>query len=147
MSIPVASILSRKGTDVATVRPDETLLDAAKRLAEHGIGSLVVSASGHTVDGILSERDIVRHLADQGPDSMTHPVSAAMTSQVTTCDGHATSDQLMATMTAGRIRHIPVVEDGRLVGIVSIGDVVKSYIDDLEVRAKSLQDYVTGSSY
>jgi CBS-domain-containing membrane protein len=71
---------------------------------------------------------------------MTHPV--------TTCDVHATSDQVMATMTAGRHRHVPVVDDdGRLVGIVSIGDVVKSYIDDLEVRAKSLQDYVTGSSY
>jgi CBS domain-containing protein len=143
MSIPIASILARKGHDVATVTPDQTLAEAAARLTEHGIGSLVVSTGEGTIDGILSERDVVRHLA-----ALDHPVSVAMTHPVTTCDVHATSDQVMATMTAGRHRHVPVVDDdGRLAGLVPLGDVVHSYKDDLEVRAQSLQGYVTGSSY
>jgi CBS domain-containing protein len=126
MSIPIASILARKGHDVATVTPDQTLAEAAARLTEHGIGSLVVSTGEGTIDGILSERDVVRHLAADGAAALDHPVSVAMTHPVTTCDVPATSDQVMATMTAGRHRHVPVVDDARpMVGHGTIGDVVK----------------------
>jgi CBS domain-containing protein len=147
MSIPITSILDRKGRDVVTVRPDTTLEEAARLLHEHNIGAAVVSSTGSSVEGILSERDIVRHVATDGPAALGHTVAQAMTSPVTTCDLHVTTDQLMATMTESRIRHLPVVEDGQLVGIVSIGDVVKAYIDDLELQRSSLERYVTGTSY
>lgn len=147
MSIPLTSILDRKGRDVVTVRSDADLATAARLLHEHGIGAVVVSDDGVTVEGILSERDIVRHVATDGSAALDHPVAQAMSTPVTTCGLHVTTDQLMATMTESRIRHLPVVEDGRLVAIVSIGDVVKAYIDDLEVQRSSLERYVTGTSY
>lgn len=148
MATTVTTILSSKGADVATIAPDATLGDALALLAEHNIGALVVSTSGLTVDGILSERDIVRSLHHGGMDSLGNEVHRAMTAEVSICRGADTSDQLMATMTEGRFRHLPVVDDDdRLAGIVSIGDVVRVRILELETQAQSLQEYVTGSSY
>jgi CBS domain-containing protein len=146
VSIRVSAILDRKGREVATVAATATLLDAAHALAEHDVGALVVSEDGRTVDGIISERDLVRVCARSGPACWDKPVHEAMTAEVRTCDPATTADQLMATMTELRIRHVPVVVDGGLVGIVSIGDVVKTRLDDLEMQAEALEQYVTGSS-
>ncbi len=148
MAITVSGILASKGSDVATIGPDTTLAEAAAQLAERNIGALVVSTGDRTVDGILSERDIVRRLHSHGEGCLDHHVRDVMTSPVTTCHGPDTADQLMARMTEERFRHLPVVDDeGLLAGIVSIGDVVRSRIDELETQAQSLRDYVTGSSY
>lgn len=147
VSIPIVSILDHKGRDVVTIQPDATLTDAARLLSDHNIGALVVCTDLEHVAGVLSERDIVRQVATRGVDALTHPVAEAMSREVRTCDLHVTTDQLMAAMTESRVRHLPVVEEGRLVAIVSIGDVVKAYIDDLEVTQESLVKYVTGSSY
>ena len=143
----VSVILERKGSDVATISPDATLADAVTLLAERGVGALVVSTGGGSVDGILSERDIVRRLATDGQDTLRLLVRDAMTAEVRTCTRATTVDELMATMTERRIRHVPVVVDGRLAGIVSIGDVVKSRMDELEIETEALHDYVTGSGY
>lgn len=147
MSIPLVSILDHKGRDVVTIEPQATLTDAARLLSQHNIGAVVVCSDVRHVAGVLSERDIVHTIAAHGAQALDHPVSEAMTAKVTTCDLHVTTDQLMSTMTEGRVRHLPVVEDDELVAIVSIGDVVKAYIDDLEVERQSLEQYVTGSSY
>lgn len=148
MTIPIASILDRKGREVTTVAPDATVTEAARTLSEHGIGALVCSDDGERVGGIISERDIVRRVAAEGPAALDRRVREVMTSEVTTCALSATVDEVMTTMTEGRMRHLPVVdEEGLLVGLVSIGDVVKSHIDDLEVQAESLQEYVTGRRY
>ncbi len=147
MAVTVSTILASKGADVSTIGPDQTLEDALVLLAEHNIGALVVSEDGGTVDGILSERDIVRRLHTHGRDCLGDPVRAAMTSEVSTCHGGDTSDQLMAKMTERRFRHLPVVDGDRLAGIVSIGDVVRFRILELETQAQSLREYVTGSSY
>ena len=148
MTVHIAVILDRKGADVATIAPDATLADATARLAEHNIGALVVSRDGQTVEGMLSERDIVRNLAGAATeDVLSLRVADVMSTEVTTCTRESTADELMATMTNSLIRHVPVVEDGRLAGIVSIGDVVKSRMDELEIETVSLQEYVMGRSY
>lgn len=147
MSVQVGAILERKGSDVVTVASQTTLADAARRLAEHGIGALVVSDDGRVLAGIVSERDIVRRLAAAGADCLRQTVGEVMSSPVTTCTRATTTDELMSLMTESRIRHVPVVEDGQLVGIVSIGDVVKSRIDELEIQSEALREYVTGSGY
>lgn len=139
----ISSILDRKGADVATVQPDATLLQAARLLTERGIGSLVVSADGRTMDGIISERDIVRQVAESGAECLSEQVADLMTVDVVTCERHATVDDLMTTMTERRVRHIPVMEDDRLVGVVSIGDVVKSRLVELEVERNALESYVS----
>lgn len=146
MSVRVSVILGRKGSDVVTIGRDATLIDALRVLAEHGIGALVVSADGERVDGIISERDVVRRLAIDGGDALTATVAEAMTADVHTCTGQATADDVMQTMTTYRMRHLPVVEDGRLIGLVSIGDVVKSRIDELTTQAESMQDYISGAA-
>ena len=130
-----------------TLPPDVDLHQALATLAEHGIGAVVVSSDGSSVDGMLSERDIVRALARSGADVLNEQVSSVMSSRVSGCGRDNTADEIMATMTSSRFRHMPVLEDGQLVGIVSIGDVVKSRIDELEVKASNLEEYVTGSSY
>lgn len=145
MSVRVSVILGRKGADVVTISRDATLIDAVRVLSEHGIGALVVSAEGNTVDGIVSERDIVRRLATDEADALTATVGEAMTADVHTCAADATADEVMHTMTTYRLRHLPVVEDGQLSGLVSIGDVVKSRIDELTTEAASMQDYISGS--
>ena len=139
----VATILESKGDRVATTRPDATVETVAHRLRIEGIGALVVSEDGRRVAGIISERDIVRGLAEHGSEALTMPVSALMTAGVTTCMPETTVNQVMSRMTRGRIRHLPVTVDGRLVGIVSIGDVVKHRLDEMETEVQTLRDYIT----
>ncbi len=141
----VASIINRKGQEVVTIQPAATLGQAATLLTENRIGAVVVSRDGSSVDGILSERDIVRRFAEtDGVGTGSVPVSAAMTTEVHTATLASSIDDLVETMTRGRFRHVPIVEDGALVGIVSIGDVVKSRMDELEIAKQSLQEYVSG---
>ncbi len=111
-------------------------------LAEHNIGAVVVSADGAVIEGIVSERDVVRRLNDLGADLLAAPVSSIMTTSVHTCGPGDAVDGLRDTMTEHRIRHVPVVRDGRLIGIVSIGDVVKSAIAELETEREQLVDYI-----
>lgn len=146
MSVTVAHLLTSKGRDVVTVTRSDTLREATALLGRHNIGALVVTGD-EAVVGVLSERDIVRVMASRGPDSFDMPVADVMTSDVYTCGEDDSTDELMSLMTQRRIRHVPVVRDDRLVGIVSIGDVVKSRVDELEVAKSSLEEYVTGSSY
>lgn len=147
MSSSIGEILDRKGTDVVTIAPDRSLHDVLALLEQHSIGGLVVSSDGTVVQGMITERDIVRALARSGAAVLDQPVSSCMSRTVVTCDRSSTADELMATMTESRFRHVPVVEDGVLAGIISIGDVVKSRIDDLEFRTEHLENYVTGTSY
>lgn len=145
MSVPVSVILDRKGSEVVTTTPDATLLAVTHALQEHNVGALVVSSVEREVEGVISERDVVRTLARLGSEALECLVSDAMTSDVATCGLDTTADELMAVMTQRRIRHVPVVSDGRLVGIVSIGDVVKTRHEELELQAQTLEEYVTGS--
>lgn len=138
----IYDVLNRKGSDVVTVEPQIDVRTLLAVLAEHRIGAVVVSAGGGAVDGIVSERDIVRALADRGAAILSEPVSSIMTSEVQTCRPDDSLQYLAAKMTAGRFRHAPVVVKGELSGIVSIGDIVKSRIAELEVERDSLSDYV-----
>src|SRR5215510_3126790 len=141
----VAAILRQKGRAVTTASPTVTLLDVANKLAAKRIGAIVVVGSGGDVAGIISERDIVRALADAGPECLSRPVSETMTRQVVTCQETDTLEELMAMMTARRFRHLPVVTDGSLVGIISIGDVVKHHVAEVEMEATAMRDYITHS--
>ena len=139
----VQSILAAKGADVATITPDASVREAVALLNERRVGALVVSTDGHRIDGILSERDIVRSLGAQASTALDQSVADLMTRQVTTCAPKDTIEQLMWLMTDQRIRHVPVAgEDGGLAGIVSIGDVVKHRLGQLESENQALQDYV-----
>jgi CBS domain-containing protein len=140
----VETILRNKGDWVATIRPDETIADAVETLNRERIGALVVSADGTSVDGILSERDIVTALDDYGAALLSRPVDEIMTRNVITCDPVDTVQELMAEMTNRRCRHIPVIKDGRLRGIVSIGDLVKNRLDEVEFEAHSLRSFIAG---
>jgi CBS domain-containing protein len=141
----VAAILKSKGTHVETVRPDTTLRVAAWGLTLKGIGALVVSRDDERVLGIVSERDIVRALTDHGPDVVRLSVSEVMTTAVKTCSPNDSITAVMARMTRDRIRHLPVVDGGRLGGIISIGDVVKYRLDELELEANILRDTLIAS--
>ncbi|MEU6778769.1 CBS domain-containing protein [Nonomuraea angiospora] len=138
----IGTILRAKGSDVATVSPRATVRELLSTLAERNIGAVVVSTDGLTIEGIVSERDVVRRLHDRGPAILDGPVSAIMTTQVRTVGPGENVDSLRQIMTTQRFRHMPVVENGRLVGIVSIGDVVKSAIEELETEKASLVDYL-----
>lgn len=138
----VASILRTKGSSVATAPPEATIADIAARLNAEKVGALIVSDDGDKVLGIISERDIVRGLADHGPGLLEKRADEMMTAEVFTCVPDDTTAELMAVMTERRIRHIPVLEDGQLCGIVSIGDVVKDRLDEIEREANALRDYV-----
>jgi CBS domain-containing protein len=138
----VANILNDKGSSVATARPDTTVAEVAAKLAAKKIGAVVIVGGEGRVDGILSERDIIRAIAQRGPAALNEQAADIMTRQVTTCTTADTLDHLMVTMTSGRFRHVPVVEGGRLVGIVSIGDVVKRHIAEVEMEATALKNYV-----
>jgi CBS domain-containing protein len=138
----VAAILHHKGSTVATAPPTATLQQIAQMLAEKKIGTVVIVGAKGEVAGIVSERDVVRLLAKNGPSCLDNPASAAMTAKVVTCRRSDTLDQLMGLMTQGRFRHLPVVEDGRLIGIVSIGDVVKNHIAEVEMEASAMRDYI-----
>ena len=138
----ISQVLRRKGHAVATVEAGASVRTALALLAEHGIGALVVSADGRTVDGILSERDVARGLHERGAALLAEPVSAVMTSEVHTCPSSASVHDLARTMTDLRVRHVPVVDGGALAGIVSIGDVVKARLDELEDERQKLVDYI-----
>ena len=139
----VEAVLRTKGTDVVTASPDSTLLAAAKLLRFHRIGALVVTDEAGDVVGILSERDVVSAVADNGPEALEGPVSGVMTADVVRCSPGDTVEQLMAAMTERRIRHLPVVDGSSLVGIVSIGDVVKRRVSEIQDESQALQDYIT----
>ena len=139
----ISQVLRHKGREVATIDGTASVRDALAVLAEHGIGALVVSSDGRRVDGIVSERDVARGLHSRGAELLTDPVSSLMTEQVRTCSLHESVQAVAQTMTEHRVRHVPVMEDGALVGIVSIGDVVKSRIDELEFERDQLESYVS----
>jgi CBS domain-containing protein len=138
----VRTILSTKGSSVITIGPTATLDTAVRMLAERRIGALVVLGPEQRVIGILSERDIVRVLAEQGAAALAMPLAQVMTRKVQTCGQADTIGDLMEQMTTGKFRHIPVVEDDRLIGIVSIGDVVKERLHEIEREASELRDYI-----
>ena len=140
----VETILRNKGNWVATIRPDATIADAVDMLNRERIGALVVSEDGASVDGILSERDIVIALGQDGEDLLSRPIEAIMSRNVVTCEPSDTVGELMTEMTNRRIRHFPVVADGRLRGIVSIGDLVKNRLDEVEFEANSLRSFIAG---
>ncbi|HEX3538014.1 MAG TPA: CBS domain-containing protein [Stellaceae bacterium] len=140
----VETILRNKGNRVTTIRSDASIADAVQILRQYGIGALVVSDDGERVDGILSERDIVAALADDGALLLARPVAELMTRAVLTCSLQDTVAELMSEMTNRRIRHFPVVEDGKLCGMISIGDVVKNRLDEIEFEASSLRSFIAG---
>ena len=138
----VKTILSLKGNQVITVEPTATLAGAAALLARHKIGALVVLGADQRVIGILSERDIVRSLAELGSDALAAPLAQVMTRKVFTCSTADTVGAIMELMTTGKFRHVPVLEQERLVGIISIGDVVKHRVSEIEHESAALRDYI-----
>ncbi len=142
----VANILTVKGDDVITVTPETTIVEVAKILKAKRIGALLVM-EGSNIAGIISERDIARGLPDYGEKILNMPVSELMTKKVTTCLLDDSIDVIMEMMTEGRIRHLPVVDNGKLVGFISVGDVVKNRVEELVAEEDQLRSYVSGSSY
>jgi CBS domain-containing protein len=140
----ISDVLRVKGEQVVTVPPDTDVARLLAVLAEHRIGAVVVSRDGTTVDGIVSERDVVRALAQRGAAVLTEPLTAILTAEVRTISPEASLADAERMMTERRFRHLPVVVDGRLHGIVSIGDVVKRRIDELEDERSTLTGYITG---
>jgi CBS domain-containing protein len=141
----VDAILRGKGDTVTLVTPQAPIAEAVAVLRREGIGALVVSRDGVAVDGILSERDIIHGLARMGPQLLDAKVEQFMTRRVFTCTPRDSIADLMAEMTKRRIRHIPVLQDGELVGIISIGDVVKARLDEMEYETSSLRSFIAGT--
>lgn len=139
----ISDILRSKGDEVVTIDSTETVRGLLVLLAEHNVGALVVSGDGTSVDGIVSERDVVRGL-ERDPATLEAPVSSIMTADVRTCAADDLVEHLAVLMTENRIRHVPVIEDGQLAGLVSIGDVVKSRIGQLEFEKEQLEGYISG---
>jgi CBS domain-containing protein len=140
----VSNLLTTKGHEVSTISQERSVIDAIALLKERGIGALVVTGKKAPLVGILSERDVVRALAASGEKALKLKVSELMSHDVVTCSESTELNALMTTMTERRIRHVPVVDDGQLTGMISIGDVVKARLDELENDKKSLLDYVSG---
>jgi len=138
----VSIILAAKGRDVVAIEPSASLAAAAKLLAQKRIGAVVILGADHRLVGILSERDIVRALAEIGTDALDKPVSAVMTRNVSTCNEGEAISSIMERMTAGKFRHMPVVDQDRLVGMVSIGDVVKHRLQAMERDSAAMHDYI-----
>jgi CBS domain-containing protein len=138
----VKAILDRKGTDVATIEATADLAAAVKLLAARRIGALVVIDSDQRVAGIISERDVIRELAERGAAALEQLVGQVMTRKVVTCNRAETMSSIMELMTGGKFRHLPVVEEGHLIGIVSIGDVVKHRVQEIELESATLRDYI-----
>ena len=138
----VKTILSAKGGDVISIEPTATLETAVRTLADHRIGALLVLGPDRRVVGILSERDIVRVLAEQGAGVLNQPLSQVMTRKVVTCNSSDTIGVIMERMTAGKFRHVPVVEQEQVIGVVSIGDVVKYRLQEMEHESAALRDYI-----
>lgn len=138
-------ILKSKADDgVATISPDASIADAAQQLAARKIGALVVSTDGKHVQGILSERDIVRELARRGPVCLTDRVAEMMTEKIVSCHRAETADEVLQKMTDGRFRHLPVIENGEMVGLISIGDVVKARLSELSMEKDALEGMIKG---
>jgi CBS domain-containing protein len=141
----IAQILKSKGRAVATARPDATLGEIISKLAQKKIGAIVIVGDNGEVAGILSERDVIRRLGERGAEALRETAAQIMTAAVITCQESSTLDELMELMTQGRFRHVPVIEDGALVGIVSIGDIVKHHIAEVEMEVSAMRGYfVTG---
>ena len=140
----VKAILAAKklGGDIISIEPTADLATAAKLLSKHRIGSVVILGAGERLVGILSERDIVRALSEQGAGALALPVGQVMTRDVATCGEDDTVASIMERMTAGRFRHMPVVANGRLVGLISIGDVVKHRVEEIEAESEAMRDYI-----
>lgn len=141
----VSAILADKGHNVATATPDASMMAIIEDLSDKNIGAIVITNAQGGVAGIISERDVVRAMAQNGASVVDQPVSNFMTQSVVTCAEHESSHDLMSKMTSGRFRHLPVVSDTRLVGIISIGDVVKARIEDVQREAEALRDYIASS--
>ena len=140
----VKAILAAKklGGDIISIEPTSDLATAAKLLSKHRIGSVVIRGAGERVVGILSERDIVRAVSEQGAGALALPVGQVMTRDVATCGEDDTVASIMERMTAGKFRHMPVVANGRLVGLISIGDVVKQRVEEIEGESEAMRDYI-----
>ena len=142
----VSHILKSKGRDVITAKSQDHLRDIAQTLASKRIGAIVILSNTGKIEGIVSERDVVRCLAAEGAKALEVPVSKIMTKGVKTCNESDSETELMALMTENRIRHLPVVDQGKLVGMISIGDVVKFRIEAIEREAADMKAYIAGSS-
>ena len=138
----VRLLLQRKSGDIVTISPEASLTEAVACLAEHRIGAVMALSAGGQLEGILSERDVVRILAEKGPDILASPVSSVMTRAVVTCTPDEAIPLIMERMTRGRFRHVPVVEAGKIIGIISIGDVVKHRVEEMERESAELRDYI-----
>lgn len=138
----VKTILAAKGGDIISIEPTADLAAAAKLLSTHRIGAVVIRGAGGRLAGILSERDIVRAVAEQGADALAVSVGQAMTRNVVTCGENDSIADIMERMTAGKFRHMPVLRDAQLIGVVSIGDVVKQRVEECERDADALRDYI-----
>ena len=141
----VSGLLAGKGSDVVTVAPDTPVGSVAAQLAQHRIGAVVVSGDGSAIDGIVSERDIVRAVSLGGAKALDKPIKDYMTASVRTCAPRDTEAELMSLMTEHRVRHLPVVEGGKLGGMISIGDVVKHRIEEIEREAEEMKSYIASS--
>ena len=139
----VEQILQSKGVEVFAVSDSATVSDAVTMLNEKNIGAVVVKGGAGNIVGILSERDVVRRVGNEGPEALQRPVSECMTHEPFTCAPDATVDELLSEMTEKRIRHMPVVKDGDMIGLVSIGDVVKRKIAETELEAQALKEYIS----
>jgi CBS domain-containing protein len=138
----VAAILKFKGRAVSTARPDTTVLDIVQKLAAKKIGAIVIVGDNGHVAGIVSERDVIRAVGEKGVGALNLSVSDIMTRSVVSCQETSAIDELMEMMTKGRFRHLPVIEDGALVGIVSIGDVVKHHVAEVEMEVSAMRNYL-----
>lgn len=143
-SMAVSEILSAKGRDVVTANVQSSVQEVANLLAERKIGAIVVLDDKESVCGIVSERDVVREIASDGSDALSKPVSVCMTRKIISCSSDESIDSLMEKMTTGKFRHLPVIENGKLEGIISIGDVVKRKIEMTEREAEEMKRYIAG---
>jgi CBS domain-containing protein len=144
MPVSVRNMLDAKGRNVVSVTRDKTIADVATILNENRIGAVVITSLENRIAGIFTERDLVRCVAEHGAEVLAKPVSSAMTTTVTRCREETTLNELMEMMSSGRFRHVPVEDAGRLVGIMSIGDVVKARIREVEQEAEQIRAYIAG---
>ena len=139
----VAAVIKRKGSNVVSIAPDRTIAEAVSLLIENGIGAVLVLDGTGAIHGILSERDIINGLSKQGADALTQPVDALMTRDVLRCSPHDTIAEVMEVMTERRTRHLAVMENDKLAGLISIGDVVKQRLIDMDLEVETLRGYVS----
>ena len=142
----VRQILAGKGGEIVSISPTATIAEVATLMRKKGVGAVVVASPGGAIAGIVSERDVTRGIADHSSALLEMSVDRIMTKEVVTCTPEDGTDKLMRKMTAGRFRHLPVLDKGKMVGIVSIGDIVKTRLEELEAEASLLQDYIAGAA-